>query len=98
MKRRRPGLQRSVDPQRYNTADTSRRRLAMTLDQHETSLHGMINNRAIFDSSCQSNFVHAPLGLHDTAAQQRIHASLVRDISASRPTSAFSAFRRKATE
>jgi len=98
VKRRHPGVQRSVDPQRYNTADTSRRRLAMTLDQHETSLHGMINNRAIFDSSCQSNFVHAPLGLHDTAAQQRIHASLVRDISASRPTSAFSAFRRKATE
>jgi len=96
VKRRHLGVQRSVDPQRYNTADTSRRRLAMTPDQHETSplhsLHGIISNRAIFDSSYQTNFVHAPLGLHDTAAQQRIHASLVRDISASRPTSAFSAY------
>jgi len=58
----------------------------------------MINNRAIFDSNGQANFVHAPLALHDIAAQERIDASLIRDISASRPASAFTVFRRKAID
>jgi len=102
VKRRHPGLRRSVDPQRYNTANTARRRLAMMLDQHKTSpiqiLDGMVNNRAIFDRNDQANCVHVPLARHDIAAQERIHASLIRDLSASRPASAFSVFRRKAVD